>query len=238
LALLDASTLSLEVVSGARIARLVSHRTNPRPCYANELLFAVVLARGCEATGREWPLRAISFTQGSPRDIQGHEPFFGIPLRYGQPRNEMMFDSNHLDAPCRCNDAELATFLDSQLAEFAERPPSPATFLHEVRQVIAEAIHESDPLLGRTAKRLGMSTRTLQRRLGEHGTSCKGQVDQVRKELAARFLKDCRVPIREVACRLGYADSSAFHHAFVRWTGMTPVGYRAAHRDHAVGGLR
>jgi AraC-like DNA-binding protein len=78
--------------------------------------------------------------------------------------------------------------------------------------------------LAGTARGLGVSTRTMQRRLAAEGTSFAAVVDALRRELACTYL-DRRVPIPEIAALLGYADGTAFHHAFRRWTGSTPLAY-------------
>ena len=71
-----------------------------------------------------------------------------------------------------------------------------------------------------------MTTRTLQLKLKEEGTSFRKLQDEVRKELAIGYLKDGNDSICEIALLLGFSDQSAFQHAFKRWTGKTPGEYR------------
>jgi AraC-like DNA-binding protein len=73
-----------------------------------------------------------------------------------------------------------------------------------------------------------MSTRTLQRRLPAEGTSYHAIIEQARRELALRYLRESSVPIRQIADRLGYANVAAFYDAFHRWTSRTPRDYRRA----------
>ena len=68
--------------------------------------------------------------------------------------------------------------------------------------------------------------RTLQRKLQEHGTSHQELLDQLRKDLAMRYLREKEMAICEVAYLLGFSESSAFHRAFKRWTGITPSKFR------------
>jgi AraC-like DNA-binding protein len=76
--------------------------------------------------------------------------------------------------------------------------------------------------LSESARRLGLSARTLQRRLAGEGASFEQLVDAVRSELAARYLEDRRLSLNDVAFLLGYSDVGAFHRAHKRWTGKTP----------------
>ena len=71
-----------------------------------------------------------------------------------------------------------------------------------------------------------MSGRTLQRKLHDHGTSHQELLDQMRKDLAMRYLREPEMAICEVAYLLGFSESSALHRAFKRWTGMTPSEFR------------
>jgi transcriptional regulator GlxA family with amidase domain len=83
------------------------------------------------------------------------------------------------------------------------------------------------------AKALGMSARTMTRRLREQDTSYTEIVDRLRLTLAREYLKDPSVPIACIAFELGYAEGSAFSHAYARWTGRAPTAERAAGRDFA-----
>ncbi|MBO3277380.1 helix-turn-helix transcriptional regulator [Pseudomonas schmalbachii] len=80
--------------------------------------------------------------------------------------------------------------------------------------------------LKEVAMRMGMSARTLQRRLGPYGLSFQGLQNQVRAQAAKRMLGNPKLSISEIAWRLGYADVSAFSHAFQRWTGVSPRRFR------------
>ena len=76
------------------------------------------------------------------------------------------------------------------------------------------------------AGHLAMTTRTLQNKLKEADTSFRKLQDEVRKLLAIGYLKEGNDSICEIALLLGFADQSAFHHAFKRWTGRTPGEFR------------
>jgi AraC-like DNA-binding protein len=98
--------------------------------------------------------------------------------------------------------------------------------LQTARHAIAEAMRDGDPKLARVAKKLAMSSRTLQRRVKEHGVDFKKLVDDTRRRFALNYLKERKHTLTEVAFLLGYSELSALNRAFKRWTGSTPLDYR------------
>jgi AraC-like DNA-binding protein len=96
--------------------------------------------------------------------------------------------------------------------------------------VIVELLPYGTPSIDRVARRLGTSSRSLVRRLGEQRTSFKALVDSIRCELARRYLARGSHRPKAIAALLGYKDVSTFHHAFRRWTGMTPAKFREGSR--------
>ena len=104
--------------------------------------------------------------------------------------------------------------------------PPEDVLITAVRRAVAESIRDGEPNLGRIAKRMAMSPRTLQRHLKERGTDFKKLVDDTRRRFALTYLKNRRNSLTEIAFLLGYSDGSAFSRAFKRWTGLTPLAYR------------
>jgi AraC-like DNA-binding protein len=94
-----------------------------------------------------------------------------------------------------------------------------------VREHIARHLEPTGVTLATTARALGMSRRTLQRRLAEQEVSFAGLVDEVRRELALHLLEKEKLEVKQAAFRLGFAQPSAFSRAFKRWTGHSPVAY-------------
>ncbi|MGH7287899.1 MAG: helix-turn-helix domain-containing protein [Myxococcota bacterium] len=106
--------------------------------------------------------------------------------------------------------------------------------LQTVRGAIAEALCDGGPTLRVIAKRMGMSVRTLQRRLDDCGVVFKALVAEIRCELANRYLAEGRASLTEVAFLLGYSELSGFDRAFRRWTASTPLEARKHLRAAAV----
>ena len=96
----------------------------------------------------------------------------------------------------------------------------------KLKNVISELIRCGDPTLNNAASRLGMSPRSLQRRLEAQAITYSDIVDEVRHEIARSLLASTGLDVAEVGATLGYRDPSSFSRAFMRWSGMSPRQFR------------
>jgi len=147
--------------------------------------------------------------------------FFGCPLRFRAPYDALVLEERLLVTPFITHNGDLLRVLvpslDEKLAPFA-----PESFVAEVRAVIARRMSGERPSVEKVARELGLSPRTLQRRLGEIGLGYQQVLDDVRHQTALRLLRAKSLDINEIAFLLGFSEVSAFHRAFKRWTGRTP----------------
>ena len=97
-----------------------------------------------------------------------------------------------------------------------------------VRRCLLEEVGTSQPSAAHVARTVGVSVRTLTRRLDEERTSFRAILDRVRADAAATLLRDRAVGIGEIAFFLGYSEPAAFHRSFKRWTGKTPLNIAAS----------
>ena len=97
----------------------------------------------------------------------------------------------------------------------------------QLRRVVLELLASGYPKLEKVAAEVGMTQRTLQRRLAMAGTSYSELVNEARFQLASELLRDRRVPIASIATVVGFANHSGFSRAFHRRTGITPRQYRS-----------
>jgi AraC-like DNA-binding protein len=212
----------------------ITHRAEPplvSPRHAVEMLFAAIIARGRALTQRDWPLRLVRFVHPRPAEMAELERFFGAPIDFDQPADEIIFDRRFLDQPLLTADPTLTVVLDRYADTLLARLSGPDPFLSDVRRAVAETLRGGAPSLCQTARRLATSARTLQRRLAKTGASYELLVEEVRRELAERYLAERHLGLSEVAYLLGFSEGSAFHRAFRRWTGKTPK----QHRDALIG---
>jgi AraC-like DNA-binding protein len=178
-------------------------------------------------TEREIAPQIVRFRHAAPSDTREHEALFRCPLEFGAEYAEVELDQAVLDLPLpHANETYLAIF-QQQVERALARLPAPSGIAASVRAAARAALSSGDCSLEGTARVLGISPRTMQRKLRSEGTSFAELIDALRREMAAAYL-DKQVPVPEIAWLLGYAEPSAFHHAFKRWTGTTPEQLRAA----------
>ena len=104
--------------------------------------------------------------------------------------------------------------------------PRRAGIASRIASLLASQLGERLPDKSVIAAQLGISERTMQRRLQEEGTSYQEILDNTRHYLARELLRTTRVSLADVALQLGYAEPSTFFRAFRKWEGMTPGQYR------------
>lgn len=96
-----------------------------------------------------------------------------------------------------------------------------------VRRMLVEHLGRSNLTLDAVATTLAVSRRTLTRRLEEERTSFRHILDDVRRDFARALLQDHSLSIGDIAFFLQYSEPAAFHRSFRRWTGQTPLAFRA-----------
>ncbi len=191
-----------------------------------EHFFALLVTRGRLLTGGRMKLARVTFVHAAPAGTSEHARVFGAPLEFGARANELVAESHGLAVPLRSANPELLLPLERAAARLLARRAD--DLVVRTRAVVPEVLTAGERGLPGVARRLGMSARTLQRRLGEQGTSYATIVDQVRHELARREVSLGRRSFAEIAFLLGFSQASTFDRAFRRWTGSTPSAYRSA----------
>jgi AraC-like DNA-binding protein len=139
----------------------------------------------------------------------------------------MVFDEAILALPMVNRNAQLLAVLAPGL-ELALPKNDPArTLADDVSETLSETMSGDRPTVSKVAKSLGMSARTLQRRLGELGTTYQDVLDNVRHQSARRLLTSTNLSMGEVTFLLGFEEVNSFMRAFHLWEGTTPARWRA-----------
>ena len=154
-----------------------------------------------------------------------YEELFGCPVRFGQRATAVVFPSSALDLPLRTAQPEVAGYLESLASRSLARLPNDDV-VAAVREAVRAELADGDPCLPRVARALGVSPRTLQRRLEERGVEFQRLVDDIRHREALRLVGATDTPLVEIGFLLGYSDPKAFRRAFRRWTGVSPADLR------------
>ncbi len=172
----------------------------------------------------------VRFSQPRSRDITRFERFFSCPVRFGAKQNIVSFLRHHLALPIATSDDRLLGILTDYCDEIlADREKKSPDLRHRVERTISRLLSRGEAQTPTVANELGMSVRTLARRLSESGTSFAKIVDELRHDLALKYLRDATLALSQITFLLGYSELSAFNHAFKRWTGTTPGEWRAKH---------
>lgn len=180
--------------------------------------------------GADWRPRRVVFGHRRPPDVSEHARIFGCPVRFaGDEHLVIAFGAAELERSVAGADRRLLPIVEQHLEKLLSADVK-AALVQDVRGVLAQVLCDGHPTIRVVAKRLGMSVRTLQRRLDEHGVAFRDLVQQVRRELAQRYLAERGANLTEVAFLLGYSELSTFDRAFRRWTGSTPVAARRSLR--------
>jgi AraC-like DNA-binding protein len=196
-----------------------------------EFSLAIALRLAREATATAVIPVEVHFAHRPPESLFEHRQFFRAPLRFDQPANRLLIAQADACRPLKGADAALVGVVRRRLDRLlAERPPDGDSTSGAVRRVLMEMLDLGEASAAAVARDLGLSARTLNRRLRAEGTWFRGILDAVRGERATALLRDPAVGIGEIAFVLGYSEPTAFHRSFKRWTGQTPLAFRRAAR--------
>ncbi|MUV14320.1 AraC family transcriptional regulator [Noviluteimonas gilva] len=229
----DVSLLVENLERGERLVRVVGREAlEPE---AAEFTLACVVTRLRQLGGERFKCRFVGLPATASSDEAVRQRIYGSALVMDYPRAELRIGADAWNAPCEKADA----FLHATLRQMAHalslvRQDEEASLEQAVRMRLRGALADGSASPARLARLLGVSERTLQRRLAETDRTYHAIVEDFRREESARLLHDHSLQLIEVATRLGYAEQTSFSRAFRRWTGSSPREWRLA---HAAGGL-
>ena len=177
--------------------------------------------------GRFEPVR-VGLPAARPARDPVRERAYGAALRYGYPCVELAISADTWNSECVTADAFLHTTLEQLAQQMQLQAPADSALESALRMRLRGALAQGRADASRMASLLGVSERTLQRRLTEIDRSYTQIVEDFRREESARLLSDRTLHLVEVASRLGYAEQTSFTRAFKRWHRTTPGTWRAA----------
>lgn len=168
----------------------------------------------------------VTLQQPAPPCRDRMEAFFRCPVRFGASAGSMAFDRQSAEKRLVTANRELAAANDRIAIDYLARLQRDDV-LSRVKAAILDHLPSGAPSDEDVAKALYLSTRTLQRKLRDEGTTFSDTVATVRRELAEAYIRDRDLSLTEISYLLGFGDASSFSRAFKRWTGEAPSGYRA-----------
>ena len=153
------------------------------------------------------------------------ESFAGIPLQLGKA-DAIVFSPESLSLPFSTRNDLIWDYFEPELKKRIHLLHTNDSFGNRVQGILTELLPRGCGSVDDVAQEIGVSRRTLQRRLSEEGTTFQRELDQTRLMMADHYLRFTDLPISNVAFLLGYHETSSFLHAFVAWTGITIGEYK------------
>lgn len=224
---LDAPRGRLALVDG-RAEITLDDRGPARSAFAYRTYWIVLHGLVCWLVGRRLPLLAVDFRCGEPQGVADYRTFFGAPVRFDRPASRLAFDARHLALPITRSQAALKRFLRAAPANLLVRYRYDAGLAATLRARLAARPPAEWPSFEAAARQLRLAPATLRRALRREGLGWSSLCDEIRRDRAFAALQRTAVSVADLAADLGYAEPSAFHRAFRKWTGTTPAAWRRA----------
>jgi AraC-like DNA-binding protein len=201
--------------------------------------FATLLFRTCrQISGHRLTPERIGFVHRRSGLPTGLQAFFGCAVKFGSSVDEVVYAASAAALPVVGADPFLNALLERYCEQAtAERRLHSGDWRTKVENALAPLLPHGEARAQDVCRELGVSLRTLSRRLDAEGLTFAKVVDDLRRDLAAQYLREPDLPISEIAWLLGYQRGSSFNHAFKRWTGSTPGWQRARGRHKSIAGL-
>lgn len=229
---LTSSLAAFELVELGALARWSEHRDGEErlgSLLATEISLLITLHLAREVLGE----RIIPIAIEIRRAIEPPPEYLalaGCPFIHA-PRGAMTFPVALLDRPVATANADMSAYFLRELERLAQSAAQAPALLVDLRRALTAQLLSGVPSLESGGKALGLSARTLQRKLAAEGTTFGEVLEALRRDLATSYLSSPRYSAAEVAFLLGYSEASSFYRAFKRWTGLTPEEHR--HRSRA-----
>ena len=194
---------------------------------ATEFGVALTIKALREIAGRNVHPTQVTFIHGRNSELRSFERFFRCPVEFGASRDQFAFSQETLALPLITEDRYLLeTLLPICDVAAKERRTPVGTLRAKVETEVQKLLPHGKAGKQNVAKTLGLSERTLARRLADEDTTYERVVDQLRQSLAREYVRASGVSFSQMAWLLGYEGTSSFNRAFRRWTGRSPSEVR------------
>lgn len=205
-----------------------SYTEQPGPPMLVGITLAFLLELGRRGTGQPIAAKFVEFSH-EMGDVQTLEDYFGCSIQIGAKCNRLTIHREDLDRHFASYNLELLEMLTPLLDQSLNVHQHSSSITEMVKWIIKRSLAGGRPDIQTVASELGMSDRTLQRRLTNECTSFKFLLTQVRQDQAREYLADPSLDIKDVAFLIGYEDQNSFYRAFHLWEGDTPSNWRSKH---------
>lgn len=221
-------------------ARIVLHEHHIAPegqappplrAFAYGTFLIMLHGLACWLVARRIPLLRADFRCAEPNYSEEWRVLFTHNLHFEQAESAIAFPAEYLDLPNVQNETTMKAFLREAPANFLVEYHNSTSLSARIRRRLRELPPAEWPDFATLAERFHTSASTLRRHLEQEGQSYRSILDDLRRDLAISLLSDTERSLMDIAAELGFAETSAFHRAFRRWTGSRPGEYRPDRSD-------
>ena len=194
---------------------------------SNEATFSatVVVLRAMTETSIA-PIQ-VAFKHPPPTDLTSYKAAFNCPVLFNQSENFISYKTSDLEIRTAKADASINQFLVERVEEETKGIEISANKIaHDIEALIKDALPSGIPSITQLGKHMGMSNRTLTRRLSESGITFRDLIKKTQEKISKDLLKNSSRSVAEIAFQTGFSEQSAFNRAFKRWTGQSPIEFR------------
>lgn len=169
----------------------------------------------------------VTFKHHSPDDLSSYEEAFRCPILFEQPYYSITYKTTDLETRTAKADESINRFLVERVEEETKGlEVAGSKIAYDVEQLIKDALPSGIPSIHQVGEYMGMSNRTLTRRLSESGVTFRDLIKKTQEEVSKKLLTNSSRSMAEIAFEAGFSEQSAFNRAFKRWTGLSPVEFR------------
>jgi len=196
----------------------------------NSEYIAAIIVRACRdmTKKRISPVR-VEFMHRRPNDEVAYAAYLGCTVRFRADWDALVYDIGTMQLPVIGADSALLKVLEQACQKILGPMPKKQDIVHDVREVVIDRLAKGTLQFERVAAELNMSRRTLERRLADKGVTFSALLEDIRSGLAKRYLSGTDLRLDQIAYLTGYSEPAALVRAFRRWTGMTPMQFKAKH---------
>jgi AraC-like DNA-binding protein len=191
--------------------------------------FAILVEFGRRGTMTKLRPKRLELSRPEERGT-GLADFFGCPIKYRCPRDKLVLNVADVELPFVTHNEELVKMLAREFDQQLKTRELKQSTIGSVKWVLRRLLSGTRPDVHVVAKELGMSERTLQRRITEEGMTFRQLLNDTRKELIREYLSDDSVEITDAAFLVGFENTNSFYRAFRSWEGKTPAQWRTENR--------
>jgi len=197
----------------------------------NSEYIASIVVRACRDMTRKRisPVRA-EFMHGRPNARVTYADYLGCPVKFHAEWDALIYDAGTMRLPVIGADSKLLKVLQRACQKILGPTPRKQDIHHDVRQLVIDRLAKGTAQFDDVARELNMSSKTLERRLADRKTTFSALLDDARRGLAEHYLTGTDLRLEQIAYLTGYSEPAALVRAFRRWTGTTPMQFRAKHQ--------